>query len=111
MTRSPLTLAVVSTLLFAAPLAAVADPIPKQLSGPPEEFAQMRVPDPAESAIYSHSALLPVQMSERGAGWQMALPVENGKVRFLVFSGNNADWQLQLQSPTGRRIAAAELGA
>lgn len=111
MTRSPLTLAVVSTLLFAAPLAAVADPIPKQLSGPPEEFAQMRVPDPAESAIYSHSALLPVQMSERGAGWQMALPVENGKVRFLVFSGNNSDWQLQLQSPTGRRIAAAELGA
>nr|WP_306673759.1 choice-of-anchor X domain-containing protein [Tahibacter caeni] len=106
-----MTLAVVSTLLFAAPLAAVAAPIPKQLSGPPEEFAQMRVPDPAESAIYSHSALLPVQMSERDAGWQMALPVENGKVRFLVFSGNNSDWQLQLQSPTGRRIAANELRA
>ena len=69
MTRSPLTLAVVSCLLLAAPLAALANPVPKQLSGPPEEFAQMRAPDPADSAIYSHSALLPVDMSERSAGW------------------------------------------
>ncbi len=108
MTRSPLTLAVVSSLLL-APLAALADPVPKQLSGPPEEFAQMRVPDPADSAIYSHSALLPITMSERSASWQRDLPVENGKVRFLVFSGNNANWMLELQSPTGRRIPAAEL--
>jgi hypothetical protein len=108
-TRSPLTLAVVSSLLLAAPLAALADPVPKQLSGPPEEFAQLRVPDPADSAIYSHSALLPVAMTERGASWQRELPVENGKVRFLVFSGNNANWMLELQSPTGRRIPAQEL--
>ncbi len=109
MTRSPLTLAVVSSLLLAAPLAVLANPIPKQLSGPPEEFTQMRVPDPADAAIFSHSALIPVQMDTRGAGWQHVLPVENGKVRFLVFSGNNSDWLLELQSPTGRRIPAQEL--
>ncbi len=113
MTRSPLTLAVVSIMFLATPLAlSAAGPVSKQLSGPPEEFAQMRTPDPAEAAIYSHSALLPVEMTADASGnasWQADLPVENGKVRFLVFSGNNANWQLQLQSPTGRRIAAPEL--
>lgn len=108
MTRSPLTLAIVSSVLFAAPLAA-AGPVPKQLSGPPEDFAQLRVPDPADSAIYSHSALLAVDLTTRGSGWQHALPVENGKIRFLVFSGTNADWMIEMQSPLGRRIAAPEL--
>ena len=115
MTRSPLTLAIISTVLLAAPLAlSAAGPVSKQLSGPPEEFAQMRTPDPAEAAIYSHSALLPVEMTADASGnasWQADLPVENGKVRFLVFSGYNSNWELQLQSPTGRRIPAAELAS
>ncbi|MBL8300980.1 MAG: conditioned medium factor [Rhodanobacteraceae bacterium] len=106
-----MTLAVVSSLLFAVPLAALASPVPKQLSGSAEEFAQMRTPDPADSAIYSHSALLPVEISTREAGWQREFPVENGKVRFLVFSGNNGNWMLELQSPTGRRIPAQELSS
>lgn len=114
MTRSPLALAVVSTLLFVAPLALAADPIPKQLAGPAEDFAQMRVPDPAEAAIYSHSALLPVTMSvdaDGKASWQGELPVEGNQVRFLVFSGNNANWQLQLTSPSGQRLAGDVLAA
>lgn len=115
MTRSPLTLAVLSTLLFAAPLAlAASDPIPKQLSGPAEDFAQMRVPDPAESAIYSHSALLPVEMTADASGklsWQGELPIEGNQARFLVFSGNNADWQLQMTSPNGQRLAADALAS
>ena len=39
---------------------------PKQLAGPPEEFEAMREPDPAQAAILSRSALLPVVLD--GAG-------------------------------------------
>ncbi|MCQ4167330.1 choice-of-anchor X domain-containing protein [Tahibacter harae] len=110
MSRSPLTLAVLSTLLLAAPLAqAASEPIPKQLSGPAEEFAQMRAPDPADAAVFSHSALLPVQMDADKASWTQAIPVENGSVRFLLFSGPSAHWQLQLAAPTGRSVLQAEL--
>nr|WP_305119304.1 choice-of-anchor X domain-containing protein [Tahibacter harae] len=105
-----MTLAVLSTLLLAAPLAqAASEPIPKQLSGPAEEFAQMRAPDPADAAVFSHSALLPVQMDADKASWTQAIPVENGSVRFLLFSGPSAHWQLQLAAPTGRSVLQAEL--
>lgn len=110
MSRSPLTLAVLSTLLLAAPLAqAASEPIPKQLSGPAKEFAQMRAPDPADAAVFSHSALLPVQMDADKASWMHEIPVENGSVRFLLFSGPSAQWQLQLAAPTGRSLLQAEL--
>jgi hypothetical protein len=113
-TRSPLTLAVLVSLLLSAPLALAADPVPKQLNGPAEEFNELRAPDPADSAVFSHSALLPVEMSADESGkarWSSDLPVENGRVRYLVFSGTNADWQLQMTSPSGRRVLAAELTA
>ena len=81
--------------------------IPKQLSGPPEEFAQMRAPDPAQSAVISKSALLPIELSGK-SGAAISLPVENGKLRFALFSGG-ADWQPELASPSGRPLIAQKM--
>ncbi|NIJ77345.1 hypothetical protein FHT08_002428 [Xanthomonas campestris] len=97
------TLSLVSTPLAAAELQ------PKQLAGPPEEFAQMRVPDPAESAILSKSALLPVELAPAGksARWQGTLPVENGHLRFMVLAGDQP-WEAAVTAPrtAGARTAA-----
>ncbi|UXA70684.1 conditioned medium factor [Xanthomonas prunicola] len=97
-----------SLSLLSAPLAA-AELQPKQLAGPPEEFAQMRAPDPAESAILSKSALLPVELAPAGqsARWQGSLPVENGHLRFMVLSGDQA-WDAAVTAPAvaGARTAA-----
>ncbi len=103
-------LSVMCTLsLVSMPLAA-ADLQPKQLAGPPEEFAQMRAPDPAESAILSKSALLPVELTPAGnaARWQGTLPVENGRLRFMVLAGDQA-WDAAVAAPrvAGARAAAA----
>lgn len=95
-------LSLLSTLLLSPLLAHAADLVPKQLAGPPEEFAQMRAPAPAEAAILSKSALLPVEFSSARSGeaaqWQATLPVENGKLRFVLLSGTH-DWQPQLHAP------------
>ncbi|OOW69620.1 conditioned medium factor [Xanthomonas axonopodis pv. martyniicola] len=97
-----------SLSLLSAPLAA-AELQPKQLAGPPEEFAQMRAPDPAESAILSKSALLPVELAPAGqsARWQGSLPVENGHLRFMVLSGDQA-WDAVVAAPqlAGARATA-----
>ncbi|WP_386340487.1 conditioned medium factor [Xanthomonas citri pv. citri] len=97
-----------SLSLLSAPLAAV-ELQPKQLAGPPEEFAQMRAPDPAESAILSKSALLPVELAPAGqsARWQGSLPVENGHLRFMVLSGDQA-WDAAVAAPqlAGARATA-----
>ncbi|MCD0245886.1 conditioned medium factor [Xanthomonas melonis] len=98
-----------SLSLLSAPLAA-AELQPKQLAGPPEEFAQMRAPDPAEAAILSKSALLPVELTPAGqaARWQGSLPVENGHLRFMVLAGDQA-WDAAVAAPhtAGARAAAA----
>ncbi|MFW9569650.1 choice-of-anchor X domain-containing protein [Xanthomonas euvesicatoria pv. euvesicatoria] len=104
---SPLSL-LCSLSSLCAPLAA-AELQPKQLAGPPDEFAQMRAPDPAESAILSKSALLPVELAPAGqsARWQGSLPVENGHLRFMVLSGDQA-WEAAVAAPqlAGARTAA-----
>ncbi|MCL1499283.1 conditioned medium factor [Xanthomonas nasturtii] len=96
--------------LLSTPLAA-AQLQPKQLAGPPEEFAQMRAPDPAGSAILSKSALLPVELAPAGqsARWQGSLPVENGHLRFMVLAGDQA-WDASVTAPriAGARAAAVE---
>ncbi|WP_039448099.1 choice-of-anchor X domain-containing protein [Xanthomonas vasicola] len=108
MPKPPLLSLLCSLSLFSAPLAA-AELQPKQLAGPPEEFAQMRAPDPAESAILSKSALLPVELAPAGqsARWQGSLPVENGHLRFMVLSGDQV-WDAAVAAPAvaGARTAA-----
>lgn len=80
----------------------------KQLAGPPEEFARMRAPDPADAAIVSRSALLPLAFDGAPVLGQ-ALPVPaSGRLRFVLMSGGD-DWAVDLLSPAGDAIAAADL--
>nr|WP_221282009.1 choice-of-anchor X domain-containing protein [Chiayiivirga flava] len=100
--------------LLAAPLSAKESgaPVAKQLSGPPSEIAAMRAVDPVEATIHSKSALLPVRFATSKSGersWSGALPVENGALRFLTFSGADAGWQVDLVAPSGRVMPAASL--
>lgn len=114
MNRTHLALSVIS-LFISAPLMAGEAPadvasFAKQLSGPASEIASMRAPSPVDATIYSHTALLPVQFSETRSGvrsWQSRLPVENGKLRFLVFEPANTNWQVNLLSAAGREVSAA----
>ena len=100
-----LSLAIVASLSLSASLVHADDIlIPKQLAGPPEEFAQMAAPDPAEATIHSKSALIPITLvgDKSGRyGWQGTLPVESGRARFIVFAGGHALWDVGLTSPTG----------
>lgn len=107
--------AAVAAALLAMVSAASASPglVPKQLAGGPGEFAQMQPRDPADAAIHSKSALIPVELGlgkDGSYGWQGSLPIENGALRFLVFGGNAGDWQVDLASPSGGMLkSAAEL--
>jgi hypothetical protein len=89
------------TFALSAPLAHAI--VPKELAGPPSEFAAMRAPDPVEAAIYSKSALIPVEAI--AGGWQGRLPVENGRLRFAVFGGG----AVELAPPGGRFAEAASV--
>src|SRR5687767_11948946 len=102
-----LALSVLTGLALCAP-ALADDIVPKQLAGTPEEFADLAPLDPAAAAIGSKSALIPVRMTAGKAGrhWQGDLPVENGKARFLVFSGGDAAWDVQLVAPDGSEKSA-----
>ncbi len=104
-----LSLSVVSGLLLAAPLAH-AQIVPKQLAGPPSEFATMAPANLANAAIYSKSALLPITMNADKAGGFSAhvdFPVEGENARFLVFSGGALDWNVTMRSPRGGAEKAA----
>lgn len=95
-----MTLFAVSALSLLVPAGHAAELVPKQLAGPPEEFTQMRAPDPASAAILSRSALLPVELASQagGAQWRGSLPVENGRVRFMVLD-DGAGWQAVAGEP------------
>ncbi|HET9031886.1 MAG TPA: hypothetical protein VFN25_03165, partial [Dokdonella sp.] len=82
----------------------------KQLSGPASEIESMRTPSPVDAAIVSRSALLPVHFDNNGSterSWQSTLPVENGKLRFLVFEPSDSNWQVDLVTESGREVSAA----
>jgi hypothetical protein len=107
-----LSLSVATVLCCAAPFALAESPIPKQLSGTPAEFSAMRAPDPADAAIHSKSALLPISLQvdkAGGASWTGRLPVENGRARFLLFNGGQGEWQVELGSPDGTLSKASLL--
>jgi hypothetical protein len=112
--RTQLALSVLALSISAPLLAgeAVADvsSFAKQLSGPASEIASMRVPSPIDATIHSRSALLPVHFSGASPAeqsWQATLPVENGKLRFLVFEPSDANWQVDMVSAGGQASPAA----
>lgn len=89
--------------------------VPKQLAGPPEEFAAMAAPAPAATAILSRSALLPLEDAGDGRR-QLALPAERGRLRFVLLGQQDG---LELVDPAGAarparaaasRVQASRLG-
>ncbi len=107
--------------LSAPTLAQQAPLVPKQLSGPPEDFAAMRRLDPAASPILSRSALLPIELTadpadaSAPARAHVDLPAEGGRLRWVMFTGD-ASWQPTLRGPDGqvmtpRAGTAASAGA
>lgn len=114
MIRTQLALSVVVLLVSASSSGAenIVDttPFAKQLAGPPTEIPGMRAASPIDATIHSRSALLPVHFGNAGAGalsWQSTLPVENGKLRFLVFEPADTNWQVDLLNGAGRAVPAA----
>ena len=76
----------------------------KQLAGPPSEFQTMRPLNPADAAIHSKAALLPIELGvDKSGGFsaELSLPVESDRVRFLVFGDNQMGWDAKLRSPSG----------
>ncbi len=105
-----LSLSIATSLIVAAPFAHAGGIVAKQLAGAPSEFAAMQPANPADAAIHSKSALLPIEMGVDKAGGMTAevkLPVETDSVRFLVFSGDELGWNASLRSPSGRTEKAA----
>ena len=81
--------------------------LPKQLAGPPGEFEAMRAPDPADAAILSRSALLPVVFDASGRA-DLRLPLHAGRLDAMLLSGGS-DWSPRLVSPSGIEMDAARL--
>lgn len=84
-------------------------PAAKQLAGPASEFAAMRAPDPASTAIISKHALLPVAFDAAGE-WQGTLHPVAGQLRFALLSGGAA-WRAEMRAPDGTPLAAKSLDA
>ncbi len=101
-----LALAVIATLSVSSTVSAAEGVYPKQLAGPPSEFATMAPADPTAAAVHSKSALLPLDFAASkagGFGASVTLPVEGEKFRFLLFSTDTqaAGWKLNLRDSRG----------
>jgi hypothetical protein len=86
-----------------APLAGM--PLPKQLAGPPEEMPAMRARDPAESAVVSRHALLPVSFAPGQSEAQLQITAETADARVLLLPGP-AQWQARLAGASARATAS-----
>jgi len=98
-----------AALVLTVATAALAEPVPKQLAGPPSEFAQMRLPEAITGANLSSSALLPVELTQDRDGvwrWQSEIAIDGDKPRFVVFSGEDASWQTSISNASGTRAAS-----
>lgn len=92
MRRASLLLMSALSLPIAAAVAGDRGIVPKQLAGPPSEFATMASVDPAAAAIQSKHALLRVGPDRASAtGWEhtLSLPPMDAGARILVFSGGD----------------------
>lgn len=85
----------------------------KQLAGPPAEMAAMRAPAPTASAVYSHSALLNLELAPVAGSamtrWQGEIPVDRERVRVLVFAGAADLAARELRPASVRGLARASL--
>jgi len=110
MNPSCLRVAALSLALCGACSAAIR-PEFKQLAGPPSEFDAMRPAGTAAAAIYSKSALIPLTLTadgQHGRSWTGPLPVENGRVRFMLFSANGSALKAELRDADGKAVSLAK---
>lgn len=81
-----------------------AESIAKQLAGPPSEFAEMAPANPADSASFSRTALVPVELASNRAGGaegSLTVGIESDAVRLVLLGEGSAAWDLALVSPSG----------
>ncbi|MCU0753696.1 MAG: conditioned medium factor [Xanthomonadales bacterium] len=89
-----------------------AETIAKQLAGPPSEFAEIAPANPADSASFSRTALLPVELSTSrngGASGSLTVGIEADAVRLVLLGEGSAAWDLELVSPSGEVRSARAL--
>ncbi len=109
MRRASLFLMSTLSLSIGTALAADRGIVPKQLAGPPSEFAAMAAIDPAAAAIQSAHALLrvgPETAENRAWRSELVLPAMETGSRILVFSGGA---ELTVSFAHGQRDAAKSL--
>jgi len=100
-------LAIIASLAACGVCSAAINPQYKQLAGPPAQFDAMKPVPVGAAAISSKSALLPIKLSTsaRGRSWSGTLPVENGRIRFMVIPGAGSPLSVQLRGPDGHTMA------
>lgn len=109
--RAGRTLGTAIAMALGLSLAATAQIVPKQLSGPPSDFDSMRAPDPVEAAILSRSALVPVSMVAKSGGgidWATSIPVEGASLRFALLTPGGLPWQVAMTGPAGQTLNATD---
>ncbi|MEM7335794.1 MAG: choice-of-anchor X domain-containing protein [Chloroflexota bacterium] len=86
-------------------------PTSKQLAASPAEFADLALPAAEEHGINSHSAMIPVQLSQmadRSWQWQSELRFDSRDVdSLMVLSPDGAHWDVSMVMPTGQQINLA----
>ena len=108
--RSAFRPALLAASVVLAGSAGAAEPVvvPKQLAGPPSEFALHRAPDARDSAIRSTSVLLPVRLEPTRSGgwaWQGRVAMDGENPRLTVFDGGGQDWSVSIAALSADRIA------
>lgn len=70
----------------------------KQLAGAAEEIPQMRLPDPADSAVKSKTAMLPVAATR--VAQRFEIPIENhADFRLMLLAPNGEKWGIKVALP------------
>ncbi|MBS0193497.1 MAG: conditioned medium factor [Proteobacteria bacterium] len=114
MKRTNLLLFAAVSLTACGACAAAINPQYKQLAGPPSEFDAMKPVATGAATITSKSALVPIRLTgdvKQGRSWTGTLPVENGRARFMVFSGNGSPLQVELRDPDGKPMQVSRNSA
>lgn len=92
--------------LSAQPNTAV--PPTKQLAAGPASFSEMALPSASDHGIHSHSAMIPVQLSQmadKSWQWQSPMAFDSRDVSSLmVLSPDGAKWQVAMALPTGQTV-------
>ena len=96
----------VSIILSTSVIHAENMPIPKQLAGPAEEIELMQKSSPAETAIISKHAMIPVSLTANGNGqqtWNKNILIDGENPKALLFSPDKETWQLNIKSLTAEK--------